>query len=400
MIKNSFFITLSFLALSIVGISQPTNGLIEYLSIDTCKFGEAQVIGNVTCECGVLGESAFLDGQTADIKFTNFFANNYPSTSTFTLSFYFKPSRLNGNFVLLSKRTSCVNQKSLQIVYSQPSRDLSITLAEDINNFVILTHTIAEGSCWNLVTITKQENTVSLFINGEFVKKEKSAGGTIDLGTAGPWTFGDGPCVGTTFKRFRGNIDEFRYYSRALQKAEIKSLYFQPDIINQRDTTIFIGDTLNVGVINSCADQFTWSPGTDISSRTDQQVKIYPTESITYEVSIKQDACVAKDQLRVIVVDPNEIDCDRIFLANAFTPNDDGKNEVFKIDNPVTTEEIISFQVYDRWGGLVFETTDVNEGWDGLLNGEPAMVGVYVYKVVFVCNGKEKTINGSVTLLK
>ena len=77
----------------------------------------------------------------------------------------------------------------------------------------------------------------------------------------------------------------------------------------------------------------------------------------------------------------------KIFVPNAFTPNKDGKNEVFiprailifnQTGNPILDYK---FEIYNRWGEQVFESTDLNVGWDGTYKGELCQEGHYVYKV-------------------
>src|SRR5690606_37863556 len=57
-------------------------------------------------------------------------------------------------------------------------------------------------------------------------------------------------------------------------------------------------------------------------------------------------------------------------IPNAFTPNGDGLNDVFQIQN-LDFEKILAFRIYNRYGQLVFETNNVKEGWDGTINGVP-----------------------------
>ena len=87
-----------------------------------------------------------------------------------------------------------------------------------------------------------------------------------------------------------------------------------------------------------------------------------------------------------------------LYLPNAFTPNDDGKNTVFL---PVFSypEEIEKYQmeIYNRWGGLVFRTEELTFGWDGA----NAIVGVYAVVVHYKARGeKKKTVRGSVTVIR
>ncbi|MDG1135760.1 MAG: gliding motility-associated C-terminal domain-containing protein [Bacteroidales bacterium] len=86
------------------------------------------------------------------------------------------------------------------------------------------------------------------------------------------------------------------------------------------------------------------------------------------------------------------------YMPNAFRPN--GINTSFK---PVTTSfggTNYKFQIYNRWGQLVFETTDPTEGWDGTYNGKPYAVGSYVYLLAYESVfGQEVLKQGTVTLI-
>ena len=70
-----------------------------------------------------------------------------------------------------------------------------------------------------------------------------------------------------------------------------------------------------------------------------------------------------------------------IFLPTAFTPNNDGTNDVF-IGNGLKVTEF-NMTVYNQWGNIVFESFDLNTGWDGMFLGQssPCPPGTYSYKV-------------------
>ena len=87
-----------------------------------------------------------------------------------------------------------------------------------------------------------------------------------------------------------------------------------------------------------------------------------------------------------------------LYLPNAFTPNDDGKNTVFLpvFSHPEDIESY-SMEIYNRWGTLVFRTEEPTFGWDGANAPE----GVYVAVVKYNSRGgKPKTATGSVTLIR
>ena len=70
----------------------------------------------------------------------------------------------------------------------------------------------------------------------------------------------------------------------------------------------------------------------------------------------------------------------RIFIPNAFTPGNDNINETFHI---VGVPRPYSFQVFDRWGKMVYDNADYDNSWDGTLNGKPLPMGVYVYRLEY-----------------
>jgi len=89
----------------------------------------------------------------------------------------------------------------------------------------------------------------------------------------------------------------------------------------------------------------------------------------------------------------------KILMPNAFTPNDDGRNDIIK---PVLTfiPQKFIFQVFDRWGSRIFETTDPENGWNGSVNGGgKASEGVYIYYILLTTTrGIEVEQRGEITL--
>lgn len=104
--------------------------------------------------------------------------------------------------------------------------------------------------------------------------------------------------------------------------------------------------------------------------------------------------CDDETSLR-IVVDP----AITMYIPNAFTPNGDGKNDVF-VGNGVG---ISSYEmwIYDRWGENIFYSANISEGWDGSYKGAPVQNGVYIYRVVTVdVDGNDHYFTGEVHLVR
>ena len=124
-----------------------------------------------------------------------------------------------------------------------------------------------------------------------------------------------------------------------------------------------------------------------------------PTETTTYQVALTDNAtgCTALASILITVID--ECEEPYIFFPNAFSPNDDGENDVLYLRSLFADE--VFFMIYNRWGEKVFESNDINSGWDGRHNGEPVCSDVYGYYLRVKClNGEEYIKKGNVTVLK
>lgn len=91
--------------------------------------------------------------------------------------------------------------------------------------------------------------------------------------------------------------------------------------------------------------------------------------------------------------------CCNVFVPTAFSPNGDGKNDVFR---PRTAgfKHFTTFQIVNRWGQKVFESKNQNDGWDGTYNGEPQDPGTYTYFLLYSCGGNMTEKKGTITLVK
>ncbi|MEM7373086.1 MAG: PKD domain-containing protein [Bacteroidota bacterium] len=96
-------------------------------------------------------------------------------------------------------------------------------------------------------------------------------------------------------------------------------------------------------------------------------------------------------------------DCIRVETTiqgpNAFTPNGDDKNDIFYLSG--FHVQTFNMKIYSRWGMLLFETNNIEEGWDGTYQGQPVKEGVYVYVARGVgFNGQAYVLRGSISLLR
>jgi len=100
------------------------------------------------------------------------------------------------------------------------------------------------------------------------------------------------------------------------------------------------------------------------------------------------------------ISEPSDTEVSKLLIPNAFSPNGDGINDIFKIAN-FTNQKLIEFKVFNRWGTILFTTEDPSSGWDGTFKGKDEPFGVYGYviRIAYPQNVVE-TYKGTVTLLR
>lgn len=142
-------------------------------------------------------------------------------------------------------------------------------------------------------------------------------------------------------------------------------------------------------------DRYKISPGTfatylwqDLSSLDHYIV----TQPGIYTVEVTNQCGSNQDQ---IVIEMN--DCN-VYFPNVFTPNNDTKNDLFKVLN--YTSDYFTLIVYNRYGQKVFETTDYSKGWDGNFSGKPQPAGTYTYLCKYKKFNIVNEIKGTVILLR
>lgn len=167
------------------------------------------------------------------------------------------------------------------------------------------------------------------------------------------------------------------------------------------DTIAYPGASFHILAVPSDPDAniYTWSPSVGLSDPTiaNPILTVGPIGSdITYQVITSTIAgCKGEGYVHVKVYNGPEL-----YVPTGFTPNRDGKNDVFT-PFPVGIKSLNYFRVYNRWGQLVFSTSSLYTGWDGTLGGKDQPSGTYVWMAEGVTlQGKLITKKGVVTLIR
>lgn len=140
---------------------------------------------------------------------------------------------------------------------------------------------------------------------------------------------------------------------------------------------------------------YVWGPSATLSGTAGYSVTAKPTQTQQYYVTYTSpEGCTDSDTATVVVEDLNTY-----FLPTGFTPNGDGVNDEVHLHGRGI--ESFTLKIFDRIGEKVFETSDIDKGWDGKLHGLPMNDGVFVYVLdISFCNGEVKKVHGDITLVK
>jgi gliding motility-associated-like protein len=89
----------------------------------------------------------------------------------------------------------------------------------------------------------------------------------------------------------------------------------------------------------------------------------------------------------------------RLYVPNVFAP--EGINRIFKPQTPSEQITEYSMEILDRWGGVLFQSSNIDTGWNGESRGEPLPQGVYLYRISLTQgNGRQFEKIGTITLIR
>ena len=182
-------------------------------------------------------------------------------------------------------------------------------------------------------------------------------------------------------------------------KTSIDSVIVSVDAIFQayagRDTSVVINEP--VALNGTGGVTYLWQPATWLSNPTIANPIATPKENITYQLTaISKGGCKAMDEIQINVykIAPG------FYVPSGFTPNNDGNNDVIK---PILMgmRSLKLFRIYNRWGQLLFTTSEKGKGWDGTFKGSQQDPGTFVWMAEGVTYlGENLKKQGTVVLLR
>ncbi len=192
---------------------------------------------------------------------------------------------------------------------------------------------------------------------------------------------------------------------------------FEADI-----TTIIVENEVSFAITGATGYSYLWDFGDPDSGTENTSTSTNPTHAYsssgTYTITLiatdsdncsktiqKENYIIVQDEDAPIIEEPDPdpepepSDDNTIFIPNAFSPNGDGENDIFRVRGANLEE--VTMRIFNQWGELVFESYDQTQGWDGLHNGKIVQNGTYTYMArIKEDDGNLEIISGHITVIR
>lgn len=150
-----------------------------------------------------------------------------------------------------------------------------------------------------------------------------------------------------------------------------------PKLVMRNDTVIAPGQKVRLQPeITGSISSYSWTPVQGLDNPTIESPTASPEKNTDYFLNITSvNGCTASGKISIVVYAP-------LNMPNAFSPNGDGRNDVFRIP-AAAPQKIKYFTIYNRYGQRVFSTNDSSKGWDGYFNGILQPAGTFVWQIEY-----------------
>jgi gliding motility-associated-like protein len=175
-----------------------------------------------------------------------------------------------------------------------------------------------------------------------------------------------------------------------------------PTVDAGQNQTVVAGTSVQLAASGQNIYKYAWDNSGSLTCDSCANPIATPTVNTTYTVNVyTQFGCTNSDTVSVFLY----CEANQIFVPNTFTPNNDGNNDVF-YPRGKGVRVIKSFRIYNRWGQLLFERSDIplndySNAWDGSYLGEAPRPDVYVWVIDAICDtGQPLNLKGDVTIIR
>jgi gliding motility-associated-like protein len=285
------------------------------------------------------------------------------------------------------------------------------------NNVVCTESSVEPTGKWYHLVLIKDNDYYYFYVDNRLACKNSVHGGKAFYGT-------------TTVRAMIGArnnyrqaasaiIDDIHLYNRAINQNEVEALFKGPKIENNtvpseilaNKTTVCGGETITLRAkSNQPGSEFKWTvDGVAQNERSNELKLTIVDKGVDYMIDTQvevsfDDLCFKRFkpssasrpiQVKHCSEPGEEEEITRIFAPNAFTPNHDGKNDIWEIINADKFKDL-QVWIFNRWGEVIFYSSGYAVPWDGTYKGKIVPSGVYTYKILLK---KNLTKSGALTIV-
>ena len=327
----------------------------------------------------------FIDSTICDNELAQFTNNSIGATSFFW-------DFQNGS-------TSTVKTPSNQNYGTVGKYDVSLIIQDNINGCVDTLvkelEVLPRPTVTAIATAMCFGDSALVQANGANTYSWDNAGLVDNPTSSSTWTF---PSQTTTFTVTGTDTNN------CSNTAPVEVQVFVEPINQLIDTCYVVGEMIPLGNNYGPTYTYDWNVGGETDYLTCEkcaiqtiQIKDEHEDPISFIVEYRDTlGCfVSQDEYRICILDKYTVD-----VPSAFTPNGAGENDVIYVKGH-GIEELFYFRIYNRWGEMIFETNDINVGWDGTYKGQAQNMETYIYQAkVRFYNGEFEEKGGSITLIR
>jgi gliding motility-associated-like protein len=277
---------------------------------------------------------------------------------------------------------------------------------ESENGFIAYTYGMADAESYAMISAASFSNTIADFIADPGIQCDKAEPvdfkGTGDSLTSISWHFGDG-------NNANGQNTSHIYNATGIFKVQMVNqrngacpdtisrfirIIDGPQIQLPSDTVLCTGKNFRITLPTDKAYTYLWDNGSNSFTQT-----ISNTRNAVVTTT-DTNGCITQDSLKVTF---DNCDAYELKLANVFTPNNDGFNDIWEVK--FQGYQKIELTITNRWGEVIYKyQLPENEHWNGMVNNKftecPSGVYFYTLKATGRENSENKSVNGSIELIR
>lgn len=396
--RNLFLVVLFLMLGLMAGAQNRLQPDVQATATEVCEKAEVQITVAYTLP---INKSILFNGLDELVNFAATTAFDF-GTADFSVEFYMK----SGTTPLPTAIVAKADVATSGWVIGTTAGKISLAISDGTNTFAGSGFENVGNNAWHHVAVVfnRAASVVNIYVDGAFDNSLSVPGlgsiNSVELLRAASVT-----ANGVLQGYYAGHLDELRIWNKALTAAEIVSrstTHLNPNSVANLVGYWDFNEPTSVALIDCSPTNATGLVANSASLSADVPVLAWvflpnwstgqtgttifdnPADTTTYYCLIGYCKYASIDSVTVNVIPcelPTNPDPAFVWVPNAFTPNGDLKNDVFMVQG--SNLSYYEIQIFNRLGNIVYHSKNIDNAWDGTLQGEEVAEGAYTYRVTY-----------------